>query len=90
MEFISLHKWTAVMFGGGLLTVPLLKDLPEETGLVGLLLVAIGAWRQIVEVQHAKAEARRKQELHEETMKLLRKDGVSEKDLNVLKELLGQ
>lgn len=78
------------MFGGGLLTVPLLKDLPEETGLIGLLLVAIGAWRQIVEVQNAKAEARRKQELHEETMKLLRKDGVSEKDLNVLKELLGQ
>lgn len=48
MEFLSIHKWTALMFGGGLLTVPILKDLPAEMGWVGLVLVGIGIWRQIV------------------------------------------
>jgi hypothetical protein len=103
MEFFSIHKWTLLMFGGGLLTVPILKDLPPEAGGLGFLLIAIGAWRQVVEVLHAKAEARRKEEshqmvikreneLHLEKMRLLNKlhdAPLDAGDLAVLKELLG-
>jgi hypothetical protein len=103
MDFFSVHKWTLLMFGGGLLTVPILKDLPPEAGGLGFLLIAIGAWRQIVEVLHTKAEARRKEELHQEQirrekelhlekMRLLVKlhsAPLEPGDFAVLKELLG-
>ena len=92
MEFFSIHKWTLLMFGGGLLTMPLLKDLPPEAGGLGVVLIGIGAWRQVVEVLHAKADAKRKQELHEEKLRLLNKlhtGPLDAMDLEVLKELLG-
>jgi hypothetical protein len=89
MEFVSIHKWTLMIFGGGLLTVPVLKDLPPEAGAFGFVLIAIGAWRQVVEIQHAKADAKRKQELHEEALKRLRREDLGEKEVAVLRELLG-
>jgi hypothetical protein len=100
MEFLSIHKWTALILGGGLLTIPV---LPPETGWVGLGLIVFGVWRQWVEVGHAKADAKRKQEqhveqlkrdkeLHEEKIRLLGKLHVGQLDANdlaVLRELLG-
>jgi hypothetical protein len=100
MEFLQIHKWTALMLGGGLLSIPV---LPPETGYFGVLLVAIGAWRQFVEVQHTRADAKRKQELHEAQakreeelhreklylMQKLHEGKLDATDLAVLRDLLG-
>ncbi len=89
MEMYGSYKFILWAMGGVLLSVPIWENVPTLMGWVGLAVAVIGAVAQVVKIVIDWQKAKREQELHDEAIKLIKKGELGERELGVLKELLG-